>query len=139
MKDYHALFEQSYGRIVGDPDEHRDFLARFYENFVGASPDVAARFSATDMIRQRRMLARSIDEIVEFSASRVASEYLRQVARRHSRDARDVPPPLYDLWLDCLLVTAREFSPGFDDETELAWRVVMAPGIAYMQFRYERY
>lgn len=139
MKDYNALFETSYGRIAGDPDEHRDFLVRFYENFAAASPDIAARFSSTDMTRQRRMLARSIEEIVEFSSSRVASEYLRDVARRHSKDQRDVPPPLYDLWLDCLLATAREFCPGFNDETELAWRVVMAPGIAYMKFRYDRY
>lgn len=139
MKDYRALFAASYGRLVDDPDEYRDFLSRFYENFLAASPEAAAHFEGTDMVRQRRMLARSLAEVVEFSETGVASEYLRQVARRHSRDERNVKPALYARWLESLIATAREFQPEFDDETELAWRVVLAPGISYMQFRYDRY
>lgn len=139
MKDYRALFDESYGRIADDPDDHRDFLTRFYENFVAASPEAARHFRGTDMVRQRRMLARSLVEMVDFARTGVAGEYFREVARRHSRDDRDVSPALYDQWLDSLIATAREFQPGFDSETELAWRVVLAPGVTYMQYRYDRY
>ena len=91
------------------------------------------------MVRQRRMLARSLTEIAEFSETGVATDYLRQVARRHSRDERNVEPELYVTWLDCLVATMRDFQPEADDETELAWRVVLAPGVAYMQYRHDRY
>lgn len=30
------------------------------------------------------------------------------------------------------------FYEQFDDEVELAWRLVMTPGIAYMRFHYDR-
>jgi hemoglobin-like flavoprotein len=138
VRDYRALFDKSFGRLVADPDEYRDFLTRFYEHFVASSDEAARHFRGTDMVRQRRMLARSLDEIIDFSRTGVASEYLRQVARRHSRDARDVRPELYALWLDSLIATAQEFLPGFDQDSELAWRVVLAPGVTYMQFRYDR-
>ena len=48
-------------------------------------------------------------------------------------------PELYEAWLDSLIATARESDPDFDDELELAWRVVLAPGIAYMKFRYDHF
>lgn len=137
MKDYHAVFDESYTRIACDRDEYLDFLTRFYENFIGASAEAADHFSGTDMVRQRRMLARSLTEMIDFSKSGVAGEYLRQVARRHSREERNVSPELYAQWLDSLIETAREFQPGLSDETELAWRVVLAPGIAYMQYRFD--
>lgn len=139
MKDYRALFHDSHLRLVNDRDEYRDFLAAFYERFVAASPAAAAHFEGTDMVRQRRMLARSLTEIIEFSETGVASDYLRQVAQRHSRDERDVGPELYRTWLDCLVATMRDFQPEADDETELAWRVVLTPGVAYMRFRYDRF
>ncbi len=139
MKDYRALFHASHDRLVGDADEYRDFLAAFYQRFTAVSPAAAAHFEGTDMVRQRRMLARSLAEVVEFSETGIASDYLRQVAHRHSRDERDVAPELYGQWLDSLIATLREFQPECDDETELAWRVVLAPGISYMQYRYDRY
>jgi hypothetical protein len=139
MKDYREIFDDSYSRLTCDRDEYLDFLTRFYENFVAASSAAAEHFSGTDMVRQRRMLARSLTEVIDFSRTGVASEYLRQVARRHSRDQRDVRPDLYAQWLESLIATAREFQPDLGEEAELAWRVVLAPGIAYMQYRYDHF
>jgi truncated hemoglobin YjbI len=139
MKDYREIFDDSYGRLTCDRDEYLDFLTRFYENFVAASAEAEQHFRGTDMVRQRRMLARSLTEVIDFSLTDVASEYLRQVARRHSHDERDVSPALYAQWLDSLIETAREFQPDMGAEAELAWRVVLAPGIAYMQYRYDHF
>ena len=138
MKDYLEFFTASLGRVAGTEEDEHDFLTRFYEIFTGTSPEIAARFAHTDMDRQKRMLGRSLEEMMAFSRELAATEGLRRVALSHSRRERDIPPVLYDLWLDSLVATVREFDPRFTDEIELAWRVVLAPGIAYMKFRYER-
>lgn len=138
MKDYLEFFATSLERVAGTRRDERAFLGRFYEIFMATSPEVAARFADTDMARQRRMLGRSLEEMMNFSSERAATERLRRIAVRHSRRERDIPPALYDLWLDSLVATVREFDPRFNDEIELAWRVVLAPGIAYMKFQYDR-
>lgn len=138
MKNYLEFFLASLYRVSGEPRQMSEFVSRFYEIFLEQSPEIAARFADTDMARQREMLAQSLHEMVDFSTSRVASERLRRVALRHSRGQRDVPPALYEIWLDSLIATVRELDPLFTTEIELAWRVVLAPGIAYMKFSYER-
>ena len=138
MKNYLEFFLDSLFRVSGEPEQMTEFVARFYELFIGKSPRIARYFAGTDMPGQIDMLGRSLHEMVEFSTTRVASERLRQVALRHSRRDRDIPPDLYEEWLDNLLVAVREFDERFNDEVELAWRIVLAPGIAYMKFRYDR-
>ena len=137
MKNYLGFFLDSLYRATGGETQQHDFLTRFYELFTESSTDVAARFHDVDMERQKRMLGRSLQEMTDFSTSRAASEHLRRTAMRHSRWDRDISPDLYDLWLESLIATAREFDLEFTEEIELAWRVVLAPGIAYMKFRYD--
>ncbi|MGD8975969.1 MAG: globin [Gammaproteobacteria bacterium] len=137
MKNYLGFFLESLYRATGGETQQQDFLTRFYELFTESSPDVAARFQGVDMDRQKRMLGRSLQEMTDFSTSRAASEHLRRTAMRHSRWDRDIRPDLYDLWLESLIATAQEFDLEFTEEIELAWRVVLAPGIAYMKFKYD--
>ena len=139
MKNYLEFFLDSLYRVSGEPRQMTEFLTRFYELFIGQSPEIADRFAGTDMPRQMEMLAQSLHEMVEFSTTRVASERFRAVAMRHSRKERDVPPRLYHAWLESLLAAVREYDDRYTDEVDLAWRVVLAPGIAYMQFRYDRF
>ena len=49
-----------------------------------------------------------------------------------------IPPDLYDVWLECLMQTLKEFDPEYSSEVELSWRVVLAPGITYMKFKYDQ-
>lgn len=139
MKNYLRFFLDSLYRVSGEPDDQRDFLSRFYEIFLAESPEIEARFADTDMERQREMLAQSLHEMVDFATSRVASDRLARVADRHGRRQRDIPPELYEVWLNCLIRAVQEMDPLFCEEVELAWRVVLAPGIAYMKFRYDRF
>ncbi len=139
MKNYLEIFLDSMFRVAGAPEQMTSFINCFYELFICDSPEIAGFFADTDMSRQADMLAQSMHEMVEFSTTRVASERLRQVALRHSRRERNVPPELYQKWLASLVAAAREFDPQFNDEVELAWRVVLAPGIEYMKFRYDRF
>ena len=139
MKNYLESFLESLYRVWGDPARQEEFLTCFYETFTSQSPRIAAYFEETHMERQKAMLAQSVHEMVEFSTTRVASDRLCQVALMHNRQERDVAPELYDVWLDSLIATARQFDDDFNDGLELAWRVVLAPGIAYMKFRYDHF
>ena len=113
------------------------FLERFYELFLASSPDVRERFKTTNFERQRRALSSSLVLMVlALDGGAPARAYMDQVAERHSRGALDIPPAMYDGWLDCLMLAAREFDPQFDDTLEQDWRATLAEGIALMRARY---
>jgi hemoglobin-like flavoprotein len=113
------------------------FLERFYELFLASSPEVRERFTTTNFERQRRALSSSLVLMVlALDGGAPARAYMDQVAERHSRGALDIPPAMYDGWLDCLMLAAREFDPQFDDALEQDWRATLAEGIALMRARY---
>jgi len=60
----------------------------------------------------------------------------KELAVLHSQAHLDIPPHLYDLWLDCLVQAVRECDPQCTPETESVWRSMMANGIAFMKARY---
>ena len=138
MKDYLTFFRESYDRAVESEPQRDEFLEAFYESFMSKSHEIAAKFARTDMRRQKEMLHRSLRHMVDFSVERRASEELRRIAERHSASQIDIHPGLYDTWLTSLIETAQLFDPKFTEETELAWRVVLAPGIVYMKFKYDK-
>ena len=113
------------------------FLERFYELFLDSSDEVRERFKDTNFERQRRALSSSLVlMILALDGGAPARTYMDQVAARHSRDDLDVPPRMYDAWLDCLMLAAREFDPQFDDALEQDWRSTLSEGIALMRARY---
>lgn len=134
MSDYQELFNDSYERTVqSDPDA---FFDRFYEIFLAANPRVAVAFAKTNMARQREMLMDSMAYVIDFSITMVPSEYLSKVARRHGKKDLNIEPYLYDIWIESLLTTLRERDKEFLPETETSWRVLLAPGIAFMKSNY---
>ncbi len=138
MKDYLTFFRESYGRDVESESQRDEFLEAFYETFMSKSDEIAVKFAHTDMQRQKEMLYRSLRHMVDFSVQRQASEELRKIAERHSVWQANIDPGLYDIWLDSLIETVQLFDTHFTEEIELAWRVVLAPGIVYMKFKYDK-
>ncbi|WP_416138515.1 globin [Halomonas sp. HK25] len=136
--DIERLFDASYVRVLSREVDGQAFFAAFYERFLAASPKVAVKFRHTDMARQRAMLKKAFYHLLAFYASSHADYYLQEVAISHSRAHLDIAPPLYDLWLEALIDTVRAFDEQFDAEVELAWRLVMTPGIVFMTFHYDR-
>ena len=67
-----------------------------------------------------------------------ARNALPWLAERHSRRDLDIRPELYDLWIDCLVETARAHDPEFGPEVESAWRETLTVGANYMRERYMR-
>ncbi|MEQ6917762.1 globin [Halomonas aquatica] len=136
--DIELLFNASFARVLDQEVEGKTFFAAFYERFLAASPEVAEKFRHTDMARQQQMLKKSFYYLLAFYGSSNAGYYLDQVAISHSRTHLDIRPEIYDLWLDALVETARRFDACFEDDIELAWRLVMTPGIVYITFYYDR-
>lgn len=139
MKDYLTFFKESHARAIDAPGQREDFFDAFYDAFMSKSDEIARSFARTDMAKQKVMLHRSLSHMLQFSVERQATEELRRIARIHSKAGADLRPELYDVWLDSLLETVALFDPQFNEEIELAWRVVLAPGIAYMKFKYDKF
>jgi len=135
--DYLAKFESSLSR-VSSLELSQQFFSRFYERFIASDSRIAAMFAATDMAHQVEMLRESLAELKEFSTSLKSNNYIVTLARIHGIRGRKISPESYDSWLNALVDTVNEVDPECDLQTQLAWRLVLAPGIAFMKFYYDK-
>ena len=130
-RDYRQLFYDSYLRcVVSDQD---GFFKRFYQLFIASDPEISKMFAHTDMERQISLLQESLLHMIDFSNSRVANERMRQVATYHGSTEMNIPLHMFDLWMDRLIATVRERDTRFNAHIETAWRVSLAPGIAFIK------
>lgn len=124
----------SYHRCRATPG----FLDVFYQIFRAKSPEIAAKFRDTDMERQKLMLRQSLLLMLQFNIHpEDAREELERLAERHSRRGVDIPPAMYDQWLDALCEAVRDNDPNYTPNLEALWRRAMKNGIELFQSRYE--
>jgi hemoglobin-like flavoprotein len=99
---------------------------------------VREKFANTDFVRQKRALHASLYLILLAAqdTGKDPARYLSEVAERHSARQLDIGAELYDLWLDSLLATVREFDPEFGPAVERSWEDAMAIGIRFLCSRY---
>lgn len=133
---YEEKFDESYQRVKRKKQQGVDFFEAFYQRFLDSAPQVREKFKDTDMDRQQKMLKKSFYSLVAFYASGSVDSVLEKIAEHHSAGGLDIAPPLYDLWMECLIDTVREYDPRFNDEVELAWRLMLSAGITFMKFKY---
>jgi len=115
------------------------FLESFYERFMSSSEEVREKFRNSDMKRQARVLEDSLYVVanaVQGEENSLARGALPPLAARHGHRGLDIRPGLYDLWIDCLVETARAHDPQFDAAVESAWRDTLVFGADYMRQRY---
>ena len=129
------VFDDSLARCLS----RHGFLDRFYDLFLASSPRVREAFRHTDFAHQKKMLADSLSLMTSVSGAPADElEELDRVARRHGKHDLDIGFELYDLWLESLMRTVREFDGHFDRDVDRAWRNVLAEGIEFMESRHER-
>lgn len=110
------------------------FLPRFYELFIQSSPEVREKFKATDFQRQNRILKKSLYVLAMASVGTdEARKELDRLRLSHGPRGLNIPPHLYDLWLDCLVRTVREFHTEWHPDIEKSWREMLAPHLAVLQ------
>ena len=108
------------------------FLKEFYVHFFSSDALVGRLFAHTDMQRQIQMLRGSLHMIMLVSQQpETADEYLSHTAEVHQR--LNIPPYLYDVWLESLIHTVSTTDPKYNADVENAWRSIMRTGIDYMK------
>ncbi len=133
MKSNHEdLFHASFARVT----KADDFFEHFYQHFCSSSEEVTEKFKDTDMATQRAMMAQSLIHMVAFFGSGEPSETLQRLAVVHSKAQKNIEWHFYDDWLEALIATVREHDRKWSGSVEVAWRIVLAPGIAYMKSQY---
>jgi hemoglobin-like flavoprotein len=127
-------FSESLGRCNGSPA----FVERFYEIFQASSPKVQEKFAQTDFVRQKAALRASLDAMLLAAKDpkKGPEQYLRDLAERHSSRQLNIGAELYDLWLDSLLATVKEFDSKNSPDVQEAWEKVMMQGVSYLLSRY---
>ncbi len=138
MQDYVDIFNASFARALKNDSYNCDFICRFYEIFLSKSDAIANLFSNTNMSAQKTMLHDSLHYMLEFFESAKTGPHMESIARVHSRPQHAIDDEMYDDWVESLMEALREFDPLFDDQVELAWRLVLSPGITYMKFVRDR-
>jgi len=129
------VFIASLKRCLARPE----FLLDFYAFFMDSSEEVRKKFVNTDIKKQTRVLADSFWAMsVAAQGPRTSAAWgdLPRLAARHSRGDLDIPPHLYDTWLDCLIQAIRKHDPQFSAEVETAWRSNLKASIDYMRSKY---
>lgn len=133
MSDALHIFNKSLDRCVSQPE----FLDRFYEMLLASSDEIAEKFRHTEFTRQKAALQTALYVLLFAHKWNLKGDaYLCGLAHRHSREDLDVRPELYDLWLDCLIKTASEFDPLFDEAIADSWRAMLGSGIEFMKSAY---
>jgi hemoglobin-like flavoprotein len=129
------LFNDSLARCL----RGGQFFQRFYDQFLASSPEVREKFRTTDFRKQRRMLQTSFYMLVEYIALGwpECEAYLERIAAAHGKQGRDIPPHLYDLWVECLLRAVKECDDQYSSAIEAAWRYMMGAGVSFIKARYD--
>jgi len=126
------VVESSYRRC-GD---NAAFYASLYENLLAADPRIPGMFERTEFPRQHKLLKHALGLLIVF-AKHPNPALLERIALRHARGDVDVPPEFYPYFEAALERALALHDPAFTPAVAAAWRVTLAPGIAYMQSRYE--
>ncbi len=128
-----SVFRQSLERCLAD----RTFTQRFYARFLLSHDEVAVRFAKVDLKRQSTILRSSLYLVLRGAMGhRDGIEHLEDVAASHARTGHDIPPYLYQHWLDCLIEAASETDPEFAPELAGHWRAALGPCIEIMTRRH---
>jgi len=128
----HTIAQHSYSRCLRSPD----FLPRFYEHLLASDPAVPPMFEKTEFPRQYKLLQHALGLLLSYG-NNPDDMLLERLAAKHSAKAIDVAPPMYELFVDSLLATIREFDPRCDEQIEGAWRETLGPGLDFMKSRYD--
>jgi hemoglobin-like flavoprotein len=125
------IAQESYSRCLRSPR----FFQSFYDRLLASDPVVPPMFAETEFPKQYKLLQHGLGLLLSY-ANRTDDTLLERIAARHSSSRIDVPPTMYDLFVDALLATVREIDPKCSPEIEDAWREALEPGLSFMKSRY---
>ena len=129
----HKLVQASYDRCLANGD----FFQTFYNIFLDTSPEVASKFVNTDFNKQKNLIKASVAMMIRLVTGNAnARRMIEKVGDTHCRQALDIRPELYGLWLDSLCEAVRKHDSEYSSELETYWRDSMQEGIQLVTDRY---
>ena len=127
------VFLQSVGRCVAS----EAFIPAFYKRFLGSSEEIRHKFRFTDFEKQNKMLARSLELCAGATAGEPeALAEINERATTHDRYHWNIEPRMYDMWLESIIETARDFDDQWTDAVEAAWRTILGHVVQRMVRKY---
>ena len=128
--NFEEIFYSSYQRNVKNKSDL--FFSLFYDKFTSSSELVKKAFRNTDMNRQKDMLEDSLRYIVDFASTKTSNSFLQGLAIVH-RKINNIDDNMYDLWLNAILATVKEIDSDYTEQDELAWKIMLSPGMEFMK------
>ena len=129
MIDFSEHFNDSYERVTRDSDK---FYDEFYKIFFSSSEEIPILFKNVKMPEQKLMLKESLIFVISFFVSKKADNYLCDIAILH-HDKLKIQSHYYELWINSMIEAVKKTDGKFDSQTEMAWRITLAPGIEFMK------
>jgi len=127
-----AIAEASYHRCGDEPG----FYEALYDNLLASDPRIPPKFAHTEFSRQHKLLKHALGLLIVY-AKHPNPALLERIALRHARADADVPPEFYPYFVAALERAVAAHDPEFTPAVAAAWRASLAPGIAFLQSRYD--
>ena len=128
------LVTQSYGRAC----LHPQLIDRFYEIFLASHPDIKPFFRHTDFVKQKLLLKTGVIMLLTHLEGKSAwTENLIHIARRHSKQELNIPPSLYQFWIDSLISAVKEYDNKWNPELERIWGKILRAGVDFLLEHYD--
>jgi tellurite resistance-related uncharacterized protein/hemoglobin-like flavoprotein len=100
-----------------------NFTERFYEIFLDASPEIAPFFADTDFDKQHKLLRATVKIMVSHDvADPNMRSTLERIGKSHGRSQLNIPPKLYEIWLDSVCETVKALDTEWTGDLEKSWR-----------------
>ncbi len=110
-----------------------DAFDDFYFGLGNRIPAVGSMFASVDMEQQNQLIRDGIRDLIDFAyGSSKAEAELQRLAKSHSRSGLGIAPEYYPHWINALMEAVRKHDTQANDDTESAWRKVLADGIDLM-------
>src|SRR5881398_217914 len=101
---------------------------------MASSDEARHKCSKTDLRKQPRLVQASLYMVMLAADGPLeGTPHLEYLAVLHNQAHLDIPPHLYDLWLDCLVRAVTECDHQWPPATEPVWRSMIAIGLAFMK------
>ena len=113
------------------------FAPRFYDKLLNSDSRIRDMFARTDFEKQHRLFEHGVHVLLEYAGgSAIGGMAMSRLGERHSQRDLDVDPALYDIWVDCLIATARELDPRWTSILERRFKADLKKGIERMKLAY---
>ena len=110
---------------------NNQFFPTFYDHFHHSSPEIAALFDKSNLVKLNKMMENSLFQIISASESNWESEQeLLEIAKSHKN--MNIKQEFYKFWELSLLATVAECDPEYNSEIKAAWKEILSRGVDFM-------